>query len=152
MGDPLSFKQNGAEFVDDIFKCIFFNKSFVFCNNFHLFLFLRVQLTINQHWFRLWIGAGQVIIWINAGPVTDKSSLGGNGLMFYDTIIHPRYNWWLYKILRTILSLDHGQCGVHVLGNKQLTIETRHRDNNKIVSEGIMDLSHLNQWYRYSSE
>ena len=26
---------------------------------FHRSLFLRVQLTISQHWFRLWLGAGQ---------------------------------------------------------------------------------------------
>ena len=32
-------------------------KSFVFCFEFHLVLFLRVQLTINQHWFMEWLGS-----------------------------------------------------------------------------------------------
>ena len=33
--------------------------SFVFWLNFHVSLFLRVQLTIIQHWFRWWLGAVQ---------------------------------------------------------------------------------------------
>ena len=32
-------------------------KSFIFWLKFHLSLFLRVQLTISQHWFRYWLGA-----------------------------------------------------------------------------------------------
>ena len=34
-------------------------KMFVFCFKFHWSLFLRVQLTIFQHWFRYWLGADQ---------------------------------------------------------------------------------------------
>ena len=34
-------------------------KSFVFWFEFHWSLFLRVQLTISQHWFRKWLGADQ---------------------------------------------------------------------------------------------
>ena len=34
-------------------------KMLVFRLNFHWSLFLRVQLPIFQHWFRLWLGAGQ---------------------------------------------------------------------------------------------
>ena len=34
-------------------------KMLVFRLNFHWSLFLRVQLTIFQHWFRLWLGAVQ---------------------------------------------------------------------------------------------
>ena len=37
---------------NDIFKCIFLNKKFVFWFEFHWSLFLWVQLTITQHWFR----------------------------------------------------------------------------------------------------
>ena len=35
-------------------------KTFVFWFEFHWRLFLRVQLTISQHWFRWWLGAEQV--------------------------------------------------------------------------------------------
>ena len=44
--------QNGRHFADDIFKCTFMNENFVFWFEFHWSLFLRVQLTISQHWFR----------------------------------------------------------------------------------------------------
>ena len=43
-------RQNGRRF--DIFKCIFLNEKFDFRFKFHWSLFLRVQLTIFQHWFR----------------------------------------------------------------------------------------------------
>ena len=46
-------RQNGCHFADDTFKCIFLNeKKLEFRCKFHWSLFLRVQLTIFQHWFR----------------------------------------------------------------------------------------------------
>ena len=44
---------------DFIFKRISSMKMFQFRLTFHWSLFLRVQLTIFQHWFRWWLGAGQ---------------------------------------------------------------------------------------------
>ena len=44
--------QNGRHFTDDIFKFIFLNENLEFWFNFHWNLFLKAQLTINQHWFR----------------------------------------------------------------------------------------------------
>ena len=44
--------QNGHHIVDNIFKWIFFNKKVPIWLKFHWSLFLRVQLTITQHWFR----------------------------------------------------------------------------------------------------
>ena len=44
--------QNGRHFTDDILRCIFIIESFVFGLKFARSLFLRVQLTIDQHWFR----------------------------------------------------------------------------------------------------
>ena len=41
-------------------------KSFVFRLKVHLNFFLRVQLTITQHWFRWW---RQAIIWTNVDPI-----------------------------------------------------------------------------------
>ena len=45
-------RQNGRHFADDIFKCIFLYEMYEFRLKFHWSLFLRVQLTIFQHWFR----------------------------------------------------------------------------------------------------
>ena len=44
--------QNGSHFADDIFKCISLNENVWIRLKFHWSLFLRVQLTIIQHWFR----------------------------------------------------------------------------------------------------
>ena len=44
--------QNGCHFADNVFKCIFLNEKFVFWLILHWSLFLRVQLTITQHWFK----------------------------------------------------------------------------------------------------
>ena len=52
-------RQNCCHFTDDIFKCIFLMKMCEFCLRFHLSLFLRLHLTINQHWFRKWLVAIQ---------------------------------------------------------------------------------------------
>ena len=57
---PSPPRQNGRSFAADIFKCIFMNDKFVFRFEFHQSLFHRVQLTINQHWFRRWLGVEQV--------------------------------------------------------------------------------------------
>ena len=45
-------RQNGRHFADDILKCIFCMKMYEFRLKFHWSLFLRVQLTILQHWLR----------------------------------------------------------------------------------------------------
>ena len=44
-------RQNGRQFPDDIFKCIFLMKISALWLRFHWSLFPRVQLTIFQHWF-----------------------------------------------------------------------------------------------------
>ena len=44
--------QNDRLFADDIFTCILVNNFFLFWLKFHWCLFLRVQLTITQYWFR----------------------------------------------------------------------------------------------------
>ena len=44
--------QNGCHFADNILKCIFMNEKFCNLIRFFLGLFLRVQMTISQHWFR----------------------------------------------------------------------------------------------------
>ena len=48
-------RQNGRHFPDAIFIWILLNEK----STFHWSLFLGVQLTIFQHWFRQWLGADQ---------------------------------------------------------------------------------------------
>ena len=57
--NTLRSRQNGRHFADDILKYIFLKKMHEFHLRFHLSLFLRFELTIFQHWFRYWLGAGQ---------------------------------------------------------------------------------------------
>ena len=49
----------GRHFPDDIFKCIFLNTMSELKLEFQRILFLKVQFTIFQHWFRWWLGANQ---------------------------------------------------------------------------------------------
>ena len=75
---------------------------------FHWSLFLRVQLTIIQHWFRYWLGAGQATShylnqwWLVYWRI--YASLGLNGLEAHSPIyqmhillciitMRPRKNW-----------------------------------------------------------
>ena len=44
--------QNISHFTDDIFRSIFVNEKFLVWLKFNWSLFLRVKLTIIQHWFR----------------------------------------------------------------------------------------------------
>ena len=50
--NTLSLRQNGCHFSGDIFKCIFLNENIWISIKISLSLFLRIQLTIFQHWFR----------------------------------------------------------------------------------------------------
>ena len=45
-------RRNGSNFPDDILKCIFLNESVWISIKISLKLFLRVQLTISQHWLK----------------------------------------------------------------------------------------------------
>ena len=59
--------QNGCHFADHVF--ILWMKINVFWFKIYCSLFWRVQLILNQHWFRWWLGAQhwQAIIWTNGG-------------------------------------------------------------------------------------
>ena len=52
-------RQNGRHYADDNFKCIFLNENYEFWIRFHRIMFPRVQLAINKHWFRQWLGVEQ---------------------------------------------------------------------------------------------
>ena len=51
--------QNGRQFADDLFKCIFLNGNVWISNKISLKFVLMVQLIIFPHWFRYWRGADQ---------------------------------------------------------------------------------------------
>ena len=53
-------RQNGHHFPNDTSQCIFLNENVWISIRFNWSLFLRVQSTIFQHWFRYWLGAKQV--------------------------------------------------------------------------------------------
>ena len=53
----LPLDKMAAILADDIFKCIFMNKNYRIPNKIALKFFPWVQLTMNQHWFRQWLGA-----------------------------------------------------------------------------------------------
>ena len=55
----LRSRQNGHQFPNDNFKCIFLNENIQIAFKISLKFVPRVQLTIFQHWFRLWLRAGQ---------------------------------------------------------------------------------------------
>ena len=52
-GKLISPTQNGCHFTEDICRCIFVNEKFCILIKFHLNLFLMIQLTITQHWFKI---------------------------------------------------------------------------------------------------
>ena len=52
-------ERNGCHFADTIFNCIFMNEKCCISIWIYWSLFLRAQLTVSQHWFRLWLGAEQ---------------------------------------------------------------------------------------------
>ena len=80
-----------------IFQIIYSNefswmKLYEFQLKFHWILFLRVQLTIFQHWLRSWLGADQVIShylnqwWLHYWHIF--ASLGLNGLTHWGRVTH----------------------------------------------------------------
>ena len=55
----LRLRQNGCHLADDISNACFWMKMLEFQSKVHWSLFLRFQLIIFQHWFRLWLGADE---------------------------------------------------------------------------------------------
>ena len=51
--------QNDQHYPEDIFKCILLNENIWIWNTISLICFLRVHLTMIQHWFRWWLGTKQ---------------------------------------------------------------------------------------------
>ena len=68
----LRSRQDGRHFPDDILDEFSWMKMYNFPLRFHWSLFLMVQLTIFQHWFRYWLDA-------------------------YQATSHCLNQWWLFK-------------------------------------------------------
>ena len=88
-----------------IFQTTFSNgflwmKMYEFWLKFHWSLFLRVQLTISQHWFREWFGAGQVTShYLNQcwpSSLTDIFGTRGRGV---NTLALGRFEWNFVKVI-----------------------------------------------------
>ena len=60
---------------NDILKCILLNKMHEFRLKFQWSVFLTVQLTLFQHWFRQWLGADQAQWWLLYWRMYASSSL-----------------------------------------------------------------------------
>ena len=88
-------RQNGRHFAEDFFECKFYE----FGSRFHWSLLLRVRLTLFQHWFRLWLGAGQATShYLNQWLLVYwriYASIGLNGLILW-IIILVRYGSILF--------------------------------------------------------
>ena len=94
--NTLRLRRNEQHFADDIFKRMFSMKMFEFRLKFHWRLFPRVQLTIFQHWFRWWLGAGQATShYLNQWWLVYRriyASLGLNELR-HTAITEAEYKW-----------------------------------------------------------
>ena len=104
--------QDGCQFADSIFRCIFFNETFAFWLKFHWSLFLRIQ----QHNIGLDNGLAsnrrQAIVWTNADLFIDA-------YFFY--IIHVNSVIWEQaygKIMRAFYN-SHTKKTIYTNGNTQ---------------------------------
>ena len=83
-------KQNGRDFADDIFKCIFLMIIYEFRLRFHGSLFPRFESTIFRHWGRYWPAADQATShYLNQWCLVYwrvYASLGLNGLRSYSVL------------------------------------------------------------------
>ena len=108
----------------DIFQITFSNafsrmKIYEFRSNFHWSLFLRVQLTIFQHWFRYWPGADQAVSH------------------------YVNHWWWGYRRIYASLGLS----GLNHSNAENVSIWWRHRDIVLFCGLEVVDFTHILQNY-----
>ena len=59
--NTLRLRQDGHHFADDIFNCVVLNEKVFRLIKISLkIVFMRIQLMINQHWFRWWLDTEEV--------------------------------------------------------------------------------------------
>ena len=115
----LLLTQNGRHFADDTFNRILM-KMLEFRLNFLWSLFLRVQLTIFQHWFRYWLGAGQATshylnqLWSKYWRIYASLSL--------NELKHGWVDPNTYKISRPHSSSHRASYGVSFVNSKIISI------------------------------
>ena len=98
-------RQKGSDFLNDIFKCIFFNANVWISIKVSLNLFLNSQLTISQHWLRQWLGTVQatshylnqcrLVYWcINASvPFSELNAHTKQPFCYWDWNITRKFVW-----------------------------------------------------------
>ena len=103
-----SVNSSPTNLADDILNCIFIMKSFVFRFEFHWSLFLRVQLTIDQHWFT-WQRTGNITShdlnqWGPSSPM-HICGTGGRWVNKYFSIV-VQIQWKFYLLSPTTSESD----------------------------------------------
>ena len=107
-------------------------KMFGFRLKFHWSLFLRVQLTIFQHWFRKWLGAVQATShylnqwWLFYGCI--YASLGLNELTQWNIIMHVYAHLQKYKIRNILHSLRCNDACICTYTNTKSKMSCTHWD------------------------
>ena len=111
--------QNYCHFADESFKCICLNKNVRILIKYHWSLFLRVQLTISQHWFRQWLGTDKATShylnqwWLDYWRI--YASLGPNELTEFRAWIsnyNHGFHWDL--ITKTVFTCLFNPCGADI--------------------------------------
>ena len=101
-------RPNGRHFPGNIFKCM---KTYEFRLRFHWSLFRRVQLTMSQHWFRQWLGTGQVT----------SHCLNQWWLLYWRIYVSLSLNELISGVSMFSSQPDHGTCRFDVLDHNLLT-------------------------------
>ena len=89
-------RRNGQHFADDIFKRIFFSENVWISIKFHCSLFLGIQLTILQHWFRYvhTISTGAPALYGTGTSTLAMSDIGV--LVFHEGEFLVSFSSWCY--------------------------------------------------------
>ena len=118
----------GRDKMDSIFQTTFPNafssmEMFEFRLKFHWSLFLRVQLTISQHWFRKWLGAVQAT----------SHYLNQWWLVYWRIYASPGLNE-LTMQTHTVSSyfIIHLQLNICMTKWNMLTVQWRHNENDGV--------------------
>ena len=85
--------QNGRHLQATFFNTFSWKKCVAFCLNFHFSLFLRVKLTIYQHWFSNWHGPG------GRQPTNNMQCTPYNMILlcFFLLLLHRQF-WYIHAI------------------------------------------------------
>ena len=97
--------------------CIFYNETFFSWFEFLRSLFLRVQLTINQHWFVKWLDAEQATsYYLNQCWLSSLTCICGTNGWWVNTIMHSNKTMVKHAIITFSTQLFWHSGSLQVLG------------------------------------